>query len=386
MRIVMISWEYPPRNIGGLSNHVYNLCKGLTSLGNEVHVITCEEGTAPVEEDDNGVIVHRVTPYRIETEDFTKWVMQLNFAMIEECIRLIRKSGGIDIIHAHDWLSMYAAKAIKWSFNIQMVATLHATESGRNNGIRTEMQRYISSAEWLLCYEASKIVACSNYMKSQIVSTFNISEEKICVIPNGVNVGQYANQGDLSLFRKQYADDNEKIIFFIGRHVFEKGIQLLIDAAPDIVAKYSNVKFILAGEGPMTEELKRKVKNMGYEKKIVFPGYMDIDNKNKLYMVADVAVFPSLYEPFGIVALEAMAAGCPVVVSDTGGLGEIVNHKYTGMKMINGQVKSLGDNVVELLMDEKLASLVKKNALELVKEKYAWIEVAKLTAKMYEQT
>ncbi len=386
MRIVMISWEYPPRNIGGLCNHVYNLCKGLKSLGHEVHVITCEEGTAPVEEDDNGVIVHRVTPYRIETEDFIKWVMQLNFAMIEECVRLIRKLGSIDIIHAHDWLSTYVAKAIKWSFNIPMVATIHATESGRNNGIRTDMQRYISSTEWLLCYEASKIVACSDYMKSQIVSTFNVSEEKICVIPNGVNTGQYDYKDDLSFFRRQYASDDEKIIFFIGRHVFEKGIQLLIDAAPDIVAKYSKVKFILAGEGPMTEELKRKVKNIGYEKRIVFPGYMDNYNKNRLYMVANVAVFPSLYEPFGIVALEAMAAGCPVVVSDTGGMGELVHHKYSGMKMVSGQAKSLGDNVIELLMDDKLASCVKKNAMELVREKYTWIEVARATAKMYQET
>lgn len=382
----MISWEYPPRNVGGLSNHVYNLCKAMTSLGHEVHIITCEEGTAPVEEDDNGVSVHRVTPYRIETEDFSKWIMQLNFSMIEECVRIIRKLGRIDIIHAHDWLSAYSAKAIKWAFNVPMVSTIHATEAGRNNGIRTDTQRYISSTEWLLSYESWKIVACSNYMKSQIVSTFNVSEEKIWVIPNGVNTEQYNANVNLSFFRRQYAKDDEKIIFFIGRHVFEKGIQLLIDAAPQIMEKYNRVKFVIAGQGPMTEELKRKVKDMGYENKMVFAGYMDEDKKNRLYMVANVAVFPSLYEPFGIVALEAMAAGCPVVVSDTGGLGEIVKHKYTGMKMINGDVKSLADNVTELLKDDELQSYVKKNAEKLVKEKYTWNEVARLTVKMYEVT
>lgn len=382
----MISWEYPPRNVGGLSNHVYNLCKGLTLLGHEVHIITCEEGTSPVEENDNGVIVHRVTPYRIETEDFSKWIMQLNFSMIEECIRIIRKLGRIDIIHAHDWLSTYSAKAIKWAFNIPMVSTIHATESGRNNGIRTDMQRYISSTEWLLCYESWKIIACSDYMKSQIISTFNVLEEKVEVIPNGVNTEKYDIQTDLSSFRRQYAKDDEKIIFFIGRHVFEKGIQLLIDAAPQIMEKHNKVKFVLAGQGPMTEELKRKVKDMGYENKIIFVGYMDNYNKSNLYRVASVAVFPSLYEPFGIVALEAMAAGCPVVVSDTGGLGEIIKHKHTGMKMINGDVNSLAYNVIELLMDNKLSRYVKKNAEKLVKEKYTWNEASRLTVKIYEST
>lgn len=382
----MLSWEYPPKNIGGLSNHVYNLCRALTLIGNEVHVITCEDGTAPVEENDKGVFVHRITPYRIETEDFTKWVMQLNFSMIEECIRIIRKLGKIDIIHAHDWLSAYAAKAMKWSFNIPMVSTIHATEQGRNNGIRTDMQQYISSTEWLLSYESWKIVACSNYMKNQIVSTFNVSEEKVWVIPNGVNAKAYDFDFNLSSFRRQYALDDEKIVFFIGRHVFEKGIQLLIDAAPQIISRYEKAKFVIAGQGPMTEELKAKTKEMGLRNKIQFVGYMDDYDKNRLYKVANVAVFPSLYEPFGIVALEAMAAGCPVVVSDTGGLGEIVQHKYTGMKMLNGLVQSLTDNVVELLKDDELSSYVISNAQRLVEDKFTWGEIAKLTVKMYEMT
>ncbi|AAK79029.1 glycosyltransferase involved in cell wall biosynthesis [Clostridium acetobutylicum] len=384
MKILMLSWEYPPKNVGGLSNHVYNLSHALASLGHEVYVVTCEEKTAPVEENDDGVYVHRVTPYKIDTEDFTKWVMHLNFSMIEECTRLMKKIGKVDMIHVHDWLCVYCGKVLKWSYKIPMVCTIHATEKGRNNGIRTEMQRYISSAEWLLTYESWKIVACSGYMKAQIVDTFNTPEEKVWIIPNGIDLNSFDFDFDWLKFRRKYACDDEKIVFFIGRHVFEKGIQILIDAAPGIVSEYNKTKFIIAGTGPMTEELKDKVKSIGLQDKFLFTGYMDNKTKKKFYRVASVAVFPSLYEPFGIVLLEAMAAGCPAVVSDTGGFGEIIQHRSNGMKMINSSVESLKDNVLEILKNDSLAQTVRRNAIKTVEDKYTWQRVSKLTTEMYE--
>lgn len=384
MKILMLSWEYPPKNVGGLSTHVYNLSHELVNLGNEVHVITCEEGTAPVEENDGGVYVHRVSPYKVDTDDFTKWVMHLNFAMIEESIRLIRKLGKIDIIHAHDWLTAYAAKVLKWSYKIPTICTMHATEKGRNNGIRTEMQRYISSAEWMLNYEAWKVVVCSTYMKNEILNTFSIPEDKVWIIPNGVNLKEFDFEFDWLTYRRKFAEDDEKIVFFIGRHVFEKGIQLLIDASYNIIQGYNKVKFVIAGKGPMTEELKSKVRNMGLADKFIFAGYMNNDGRDKLYKVSNVVVLPSLYEPFGIAAIEAMACGCPVVVADTGGFSEIVEHKYNGMKMINGDVNSLKDNVLKLLNDEELCKYLKENAFKTVSENYTWSKVAELTVKMYE--
>jgi glycosyltransferase involved in cell wall biosynthesis len=384
MKILMLSWEYPPKNVGGLSNHVFYLSHALRKLGHEVHVITCEEGDAPVEENNNGVYVHRVTPYKIDTEDFSKWVMHLNFAMIEEATRLINYGGKFDLIHAHDWLSAFTAKALKWSFKIPMVSTIHATEYGRNGGIRTDMQRYISSTEWFLTYESWKVVACSNYMRQQVKDLFGSPWDKIWVIPNGVEPQKFNFNFDSLEFRRNYAEDNEKIIFYVGRHVFEKGIHLLVEAARGIVKSYNNSKFVIAGTGPMTEELKNRVRDMGIEKKVLFVGYMNDEDRDKLYKVADVAVFPSLYEPFGIVALEAMAAGCPVVVSNTGGLGEIIEHKVNGLKSINGSSESITDNVSQLLYDNDLANILKENALKTVYEKYTWNKVAELTVEMYE--
>lgn len=385
MKILMVSWEYPPKTIGGLSNHVYYLSHSLCEKGNEVHVITCEEGRAPVDENDKGVFVHRVTPYAIDTQDFTKWVMQLNFAMVERAIRLINECGKFDLIHVHDWLTAFCAKTLKWSFKIPVVCTMHATEYGRNGGINTVTQRYISATEWMLTYESWKVVACSNYMKSQINKLFSTPEEKIWVIPNGINVDKFDFEFDWLSFRRKYAMDNEKIIFCIGRHVFEKGIHLLIEAAPSIISRYNDSKFIIAGTGPMTEELKDRVRYSGLEDKFLFTGYMDESEKDKLYRVSSAAVFPSLYEPFGIVALEAMAAGCPVVVSDTGGLSEIVDHGDNGLKCINGNSNSIADNVVQLLHDEAFAKYISDNGKSTVKDRFTWNKVADLTMKMYDE-
>jgi glycogen synthase len=385
VRILMLSWEYPPKNVGGLSNHVYYLSQSLSNIGHEVHVITCEENEALVEEEKSDVFVHRVIPYSIDTEDFTKWVMHLNFAMVEAGIKIISSSGKFDIIHGHDWLSVYAAKTLKSSYNIPMVCTIHATEHGRNNGIRTEMQRYISSAEWTMTYEAWKVIACSEYMRGEVHNIFNTPLDKLFVIPNGISTEGIKETFDAEEFRRTYARDEEKIILYVGRHVYEKGIQVLIEAAPDIINSYGKVKLVIAGKGPMTEELKEKTRILGLEDKINFVGYLDDSSKAKLYKISDVAVFPSLYEPFGIVALEAMESGCPVVVSDVGGLKEIVEHKVNGMKFISGSRDSLNDNVVELLNNELLRKSVSEKAYDTVLEKYTWNNIAMDTVLLYEK-
>lgn len=384
MKILMLSWEYPPKNVGGISNHVYYLSHEIKNQGHEVHVITCEEGAAPIFEEDEGVYIHRVYPYKIDSNDFAKWVMHLNFAIIEEGIKLIQSIGKFDVIHAHDWLTAYSAKTLKCSFNIPMVCTIHATEHGRNNGIRTDMQSYISGVEWMLSYEAWKIVACSNYMRQEINNIFGAAWDKIWVIPNGVDVSSIKVSFDKLAFRRQFAFDEEKIVFFVGRHVFEKGIHLLAEAAKEVTYRIGNVKFVIAGTGPMTEEVKNMVKYLGIENRFIFTGFIDTNTKNRLYRVADAAIFPSLYEPFGIVALEAMAAGCPVIASDVCGLGEIIEHKKNGMKAYVGSSHSLADNIIDVLCNDALSSSLKTCGKKIVKEKYAWSKAADLTINMYD--
>ena len=386
MKILMLTWEYPPRIVGGIARVVHDLSKRLIKDGHEVTVVTYRDSTdVPEYENDKGVNVYRVDNYMIHPNNFIDWIMQLNFNLISKATEIINKEGGFDVIHAHDWLVTYAAKTLKNAYDIPIVATIHATEAGRNSGIHDETQRYINDTEWLLTYEATEVIVNSNFMKNDIHRLFGLPFEKINVIPNGINLSNFTGIERDYDFRRQYAMDNEKIILYVGRLVYEKGIQHLIAAMPKILSNYHDSKLIIAGRGGMMDELKAEARNLGLGNKVYFTGYLDSKQVQKMYKCADVAVFPSTYEPFGIVALEAMLAGVPTVVSDVGGLNEIVNHGVDGMKSYAGNPNSIADSVIALLKDHQLAANVSKKAKQKVKEQFNWEKIAQDTHFAYEK-
>ena len=385
MKILMLTWEYPPRIVGGIARVVHDLSKRLIKDGHEVTVVTYKEGNLPYFEDDKGVKVYRVDNYMINPNNFIDWVMQLNFNLLAKANELIDKEGKFDVIHAHDWLVAYAAKSLKNSYDIPIVATIHATEAGRNSGIHDETQRYINDTEWMLTYEANEVIVNSNYMKCELQRNFGLPFEKINVIPNGVNLTMYSGIEKDYDFRRNYAADNEKIILYAGRLVYEKGVQYLIGAMPKVLQNYNDAKLLIAGRGEMIDELKAEVESLGLGNKVYFTGYMDHKSLCKLYKCADISVFPSTYEPFGIVALEGMLAGNPVVVSDIGGLNEIVEHGVNGMKSYAGNSNSIADSILTLLFDHKLCNEISKNAKNKVKDLYNWTKIAQDTHFSYQK-
>ena len=385
MKILMLTWEYPPRVVGGISRVVHDLSKMLIKDGHEVTVVTYKEEDAPDFEDDKGVKVYRVGNYMIHPNNFIDWIMQLNFNLIAKANEIIAKEGNFDVIHAHDWLVAYAAKTLKNSYNIPIVATIHATEAGRNSGIHDETQRYINDTEWMLTYEASEVIVNSNYMKSELQRLFGLPYDKINVIPNGVNMNLYNGIERDYNFRRRYAMDNEKIILFMGRLVYEKGIQYLISAMPKILNGYHDVKLVICGKGGMIDELKAQVDALGISQKVYFAGYMKGKDVQKMYKAADIAVFPSTYEPFGIVALEAMLSEIPIVVSDIGGLNEIVDHRVNGMKTYCGNPNSIADSILELLFDHKLCAEITKKAKNKVRNEYNWSKISQDTHFVYQK-
>ena len=385
MKILMLTWEYPPRIVGGIARVVHDLSKRLIKDGHEVTVITYREGNLPYFEDDKGVKVYRVDNYMINPNNFIDWIMQMNFNLLAKANEIIDKEGKFDVIHAHDWLVAYAAKSLKNSYDIPIVATIHATEAGRNSGIHDETQRYINDTEWMLTYEANEVIVNSNYMKCELQRNFGLPFEKINVIPNGVNLTMYSGIERDYDFRRNYASDNEKIILYAGRLVYEKGVQYLIGAMPKILQNYHDAKLVIAGKGGMIDELKAEVDHLGLGNKVYFTGYMDHKSLCKLYKCADIAAFPSTYEPFGIVALEGMLAGNPIVVSDIGGLNEIVEHGVNGMKSYAGNSNSIADSILTLLFDHKLCNEISKNAKAKVKELYNWTKIAQDTHFAYQK-
>ena len=386
MKILMLTWEYPPRIVGGIARVVHDLSKRLIKDGHEVTVVTYRDNAdVPEYENDKGVNVYRVDNYMIHPNNFIDWIMQLNFNMLSKATEIINKEGGFDVSHAHDWLVTYAAKSLKNAYDIPIVATIHATEAGRNSGIHDETQRYINDTEWLLTYEATEVIVNSNYMKNEIQRLFGLPFDKINVIPNGINLSNFTGIERDYDFRRQYAMDNEKIILYVGRLVYEKGVQHLIAAMPKILSNYNDAKLIIAGRGGMMDELRAEASNLGLNDKIYFTGYLNSKQVQKMYKCADVAVFPSTYEPFGIVALEAMLAGVPTVVSDVGGLDEIVTHGVDGMKSYAGNANSIADSVTALLYDHQLATNVSKKAKQKVKDQFNWEKIAQDTHFTYEK-
>ena len=238
----------------------------------------------------------------------------------------------------------------------------------------------------MLTYEASEVIVNSNYMKNEVQRLFGLPFEKINVIPNGINQNIYNGIERNYEFRRKYARDNEKIIMCAGRLVYEKGFQYLIDAAPKILNRYHDAKFIIAGKGGMLNELKAKANYLGISDKVYFTGQLSPKELYTMYRCADIAVFPSTYEPFGLVAIEGMFAGTPIVVSDIGGLNEIVEHGVTGMKSYAGNPNSIADSILALLFDYQLAYNIAKNGKAKVKETYNWTKIAQDTHFIYQKS
>lgn len=384
MRILMLTWEYPPRVVGGIAHVVSELSRALAREGNEVEVITALEEDLPEKEKVEGVMVNRVAPYHGRPLNFFAWVHQLNLAMLEQGVRSSLEKR-FDAVHAHDWLVAYAGRGLKHIFRTPLIASVHATEFGRNNGLHSDEQRYIGEVEWSLTYEAWRVICNSRFMREEIEGVFNLPPDKISIIPNGIRPAAFQVSAPDPAVRRKFAAQEEKIIFFIGRLVREKGVQHLLEALPQIRNRRPDVRVIIAGQGPYGEELHRLALHLGIDRHVTFTGYIDEEMRNQLFAHADVAVFPSLYEPFGLVALEAMATGTPVVVSDSGGFAETVAHGVTGIRVAAGSAAALAGEICALLDDRELSRRLSSRALQDVEEKYSWGSIARQYESVYQE-
>lgn len=391
-RVLMLSWEYPPKIVGGIARHLYDLAHALVKQDIEVHVITCEHPGAAEEEVEDDIHLHRVTPQG-ESNDFIHWVQLLNEAMRSRADSLIpdllRESPDEPIIlHPHDWLAHYAAAALKHKFHLPIVATIHATERGRNNGIKGPTQEYISSVEWQLQNEAWRVIVCTEFMKRECESALHTPWDKMDVIYNGVDTAKFVlpgfNADEKAAFRAQFAAPEEKIIFFVGRMVREKGVQVLIEALPKIRWGYHDAKLLIVGGG-QRQHLVNLASYIGMERHVYFTGFVPDEDLMKIYGIIDVACFPSLYEPFGIVALEAMAAKVPVVTSDAGGLPEVVLNNVTGITTYAGNANSLADGLLKVLHEPATAKRLADDACARLLTDFNWDNLARRTIAVYDR-
>ncbi|MDP4085221.1 MAG: glycosyltransferase family 4 protein [Bacillota bacterium] len=373
IKALMLSWEFPPNVVGGLSKHVDGLSRSLVQLGVQVHIITAYKEGLLSDEIYNGVYVHRVKPLNDKDESFFSWVAGLNLTMAMEAKRLAENIE-FDLIHVHDWLSGAAGIALKKFLSLPLLTTIHATEFGRSGGIFNEMQRFIHEKEIQLINQSDKLIVCSHYMFKELCTVFKVNPEKLTILPNGI-------EPNMSLVKTTMMPEwkNKKIIFSIGRMVEEKGFETIIKAASLVKERGLEFFFIVAGKGPKLQQYRGKAINEKLEEQISFVGYISEIEKNAYILQSEVAVFPSLYEPFGIVALESMILGKPTIVSNTGGLKGIIQHRKTGLLMDPGNAESLLEQIEFLLTNPKKAKEIGRCGKKMVNRIYGWKHIAQET-------
>ncbi|MDQ0244444.1 glycosyltransferase involved in cell wall biosynthesis [Bacillus fengqiuensis] len=384
LNILMLSWEFPPLVVGGLSRHVFDLSRTLAKQGHQVFVITTFVEGLPAYEKIQGVHVCRVLSLQPHHSDFFAWVNSLNTAMVHEGLRLC-KHIPFHLVHAHDWLVGSAARVIQAQLKIPLICTIHATEHGRNNGIHNSLQESVHEKEKRLIHDAQAVIVCSEYMKKELIDLFYVRPDKISVFPNGIEPGMFLSQCRSNNIKKKYRlSSNDRLIFSVGRVVYEKGFHILIEAAEIIRKETANVRFIVAGKGPLLHEYRALVKEKELDSHIQFIGYVTDDERNQLFHLSEIVVFPSLYEPFGIVALEGMVVGKPTIVTNTGGLQTIVEDGVSGIKVRPDDAVHLAEKILILLQDKEYARRLGEKGKKRVETVFGWDHIATETTKLFE--
>jgi glycogen(starch) synthase len=390
-RVLILSWEYPPVIEGGLARHVRKLAEALVRQGVRVDVLT--RGVGPeadldpgCPEDRGGVSVHRVREpgWPRDLDRFVAWVEQMNRDMLAAGEALAREHS-YELVHGHDWLVGKAAAELADKLGVPYVTTIHATEHGRHQGwVDKPPQSHIHSVERWMARRADAVIVCSYYMRGHVADIFDIDEGRVAVIPNGVDPSELRPTGDLAALRREFAEPHEKLVLLVGRLVYEKGFQLALDALPGVIEQVGDVRFLVAGSGTHEAELKAQAASLGLSEHGTFLGWIGDDVLHSLYRIADLCVVPSIYEPFGLVALEAMASGCPCIVADTGGLREVVPvGERVGLRFNGGDAAHLGVMIERLLVDDALRDRLVAEASEHVL-RFDWDDIAQRTRGIYD--
>jgi glycogen(starch) synthase len=389
-RVLLLSWEYPPVIEGGLARHVRKLAEALARQGVQVDVLTRAVGegssaAAAGVRASAGVNVHRVPEpgWPRDLDRFVAWVERMNEDMLAAGEALAEEYS-YELVHGHDWLVAQASAALADRIGAPYVTTIHATEHGRHQGwVHEPPQSHIHGVERWMAHRAQRVIVCSYYMRGHVADIFDIDERRIAVIPNGIDPNDLRAVADLQALRGEFAAPHEKLVLLVGRLVYEKGFQLALDALPGVIAEVENVRFLVAGSGTHEAALKQQAQRLGLSEHGSFLGWIGDDVLHSLYRIADLCVVPSIYEPFGLVALEAMASGCPCIVADTGGLREVVpTGERVGLRFHGGDAEHLGVMIERLLVDDALRDRLVMEASEHVL-RFDWDDVATRTRAIY---
>lgn len=385
-RVLIVTWEYPPLIEGGLARHVRKLSEGLVRRGVEVHVLTRGGDQETVEETVRGVQIHRIVEPERPTDlaEFVTWVERMNSDMLAAGVDLGDRFA-FDVVHGHDWLVASACDHLARRYGCPLVTTIHATEYGRHQGwVDKHPQAHIHGVEKWITNRSDRVITCSDFMREQVSDIFSVDESRVTVIPNGIDPDDLPREdpAELLRLRSEFAGPGQNLILLIGRLVYEKGFQLALEAMPAVIDAVPDTRFLVAGSGTHEAELHRLAEELGLMGHGTFLGWIGDDVLHSLYRIADLTVVPSIYEPFGLVALEAMASECPVIAADTGGLREVVPVEGAGLRFRPKDPEHLAEAAIQVLSSDDLRNRMVAEGLAHIR-RFDWDDVAARTLTLY---
>jgi glycogen(starch) synthase len=383
MKVLMVSWEYPPVVIGGLGRHVHHLSTALAAAGHEVVVLSrrptgTDPSTHPSSDEINEnvrVVAAAQDPHEFTFgDDMMAWTMAMGHAMVRSGLSLDFTP---DVVHAHDWLVAHPAIALAEFYDVPMVSTIHATEAGRHSGwVSGSLSRQVHAVESWLVRESDSLITCSASMCDEITELFGPGLAETTVIRNGIDAARWP-------FAARKPRTGPPELLYVGRLEYEKGVHEAIAALPRIRRTHPGTTLTIAGDGTQLDWLVEQARKHRVLKATRFVGRLDHDELLAALHRADAAVLPSHYEPFGLAALEAAAAGTPLVTSNIGGLGEAVINGETGMSCPPRDVAQLAKAVRAVLDDPAAAQRRAHAARERLTSDFDWHTVADETAQVY---
>lgn len=378
MRIVHLSWEFPPVIYGGLGRHVEALTRAQAAAGHDVVVITQRPTGTAMSQTIDGVRVvrtRRVTPdVRRDLDGLLAWTDELDADMA----RTVSSDAVAvpDVVHAHDWVVRQAAAAALTHWNAPLVATIHATEAGRHGGwIGGPQSQHIYSNEWKLARSTDRVIACSRAMAHEVECLYDLRPERVVAIPNGIDLARWP-----SAERAGRPGGQEAPVVFVGRLEWEKGVQVLIQAAGLLRDAHPNTRFVFAGTGTQEQRFREMAED---DNRIEFLGWVADTRIEELLRRAAAVVVPSLYEPFGMVALEAAATGAPLIVSDAGGLAEIIQDGRNGLVVPAGNPQALAAAIGRVVSSPAAAASRAATLRAELAGRYGWPAIEQATADVY---
>jgi glycogen synthase len=388
----MLSWEYPPLAVGGVAAHVDGLAAALVTAGHEVVLLTRSHPSTPEDADFAGVRVLRCDaemPW-IESRSDHGSIATVGIAQAASANHSLVNLCGLlndwrpNIVHAHDWQVAWAADVCARRFDVPLITTFHGTERSRHGGhLPPGESMDINSVEWWLAFRSARIIAGTRLMSREIASGFELDPALIHRIPNGIDTTWWTS-GE----RSEPAIDGDAsgpVVLTWGRVQFEKGFQVLARAMTLLRQRVPGITCLIAGRGSYIPELQSQIDIEGVSDIVTLMGYVSDPELRELIHQSTCVVIPSLYEPFGVVGLEALAAGAALIVANTGGLAELAGGTGAALLFEPGNTVELADRIEELITSPELAKELRANAAELLDASYTWDAIAARTCDVYRE-